>query len=169
MSPCNRIREAISVIGLKIACLWHPACDSMVAIPRLLREIGSDLGFQVPEKERRICIDRQLRVYYKPDVMWLTDGSCSTLFEFEPRFQPKKALSAMLLASRMPMRREKLSLIFVVLKGKASRHSQIANLQRFLDKNGVIDSSLNVGLLEISSPIKKKIVRKEILRQISKI
>lgn len=157
------------VIGLKILHPCCTACDPMVAVPKLLREIGSDLGFQVPEKERRICIDRELRVYYKPDVMWLKGGSCSTLFEFEPRFQPKKALSAMLLASKMPVRQEKLSLIFVVLKGKAKRHSQIANLQLFLQKNGVIDPSLNVGLLEISSPIKKRALKEEVLRQISRI
>jgi hypothetical protein len=126
---------------------------------RLLAEIGTELGYDVPQGERSIMIDRALRISFRPDLIWTRKGGSLVLFEFEPRFQPKKVIASLVLASELAKKvspREKLTVLFLVLpKTSQTEERRVENILEFLRKNFSISGNLETKVLVLPRQVTK--------------
>jgi len=126
---------------------------------RLLAEIGSGLGYEVPAGERSIVVDRIYRIRYRPDLIWNREGEFRFFFEFEPRFQPKKVIASLVLASELAKKvspREKLTVLFLVLpKTSQTEERRVENILEFLRKRFSISENLETKVLVLPRQVTK--------------
>jgi hypothetical protein len=126
---------------------------------RLLTEIGLELGHEVPKGEKFITVDRDLRIRYRPDLIWSRKGIPKVLFEFEPRFQPKKVIASLVLTSELARKlppREKVTVLFLVLpKTSQTEEQRVKNILEFLRKRFPIARNLEARVVVLPRRVLK--------------
>jgi len=126
---------------------------------RLLAEIGSELGYEVPQGERSITVDRSLRIRFRPDLIWTRKGESRVFFEFEPRFQPKKVIASLILASELARTippEERVSVLFLVLpKQSQTEEQRVEHILTFLRKRFSIAPNLEAKALVLPRKVQK--------------